>query len=324
MAEEFDPYYTWLSIPPDEQPPTLYRLLGLRRFEDNPDVIENAADRQMAHLRTFQSGKHSEDSQKLLNQVASAKINLLKPDKKAKYDKLLQEQIDLESSDSVLDEKSSARQEELSMTLVGFLEAIEAEKEKERQAKAEGKTGEPDDFDPYQAWLAVAPEDRPPTLYRLLGLRALEDNRKVIKTVAAKRTAQLRKHLSGEHAADAQRLLRQVTRARATLLDRNKKAEYDKLLRERMALEDKGSVLDAESSQRHEDLSTTLMGFLEAVEVEKLKRGAGETVGEKAKPAEPGRVARAVGRGRRVHDHHDRCPAGVRQIYRAGRQGDAG
>ena len=48
MGNSFDPYYRWLGIPPDEQPPDQYRLLGVKRFEEDPDVIEAAADRQMA------------------------------------------------------------------------------------------------------------------------------------------------------------------------------------------------------------------------------------------------------------------------------------
>ncbi len=86
MAEQFDPYYRWLGIPPEEQPANHYRLLGIKLFEDNPDVIEAAGDRQMGHLRTYQAGKHSQLSQKLLNEVAAAKICLLQPDKKAAYD----------------------------------------------------------------------------------------------------------------------------------------------------------------------------------------------------------------------------------------------
>ena len=58
MAEAFDPYYKWLAIAPEDQPPNLYQLLAVRTFEDDPDVIESAADQRMAHLRTFQSGKH--------------------------------------------------------------------------------------------------------------------------------------------------------------------------------------------------------------------------------------------------------------------------
>lgn len=92
MAASFDPYHVWLGIPPSEQPPNFYRLLGIPPFEDNPDVISSAADRQMAHLRSFQTGKHSAASQALLNQVATAKVRLLKPATKAAYDAELRKQ----------------------------------------------------------------------------------------------------------------------------------------------------------------------------------------------------------------------------------------
>ena len=55
MESQFDPYYTWLGIPPSQRPPTLYRLLGLQDFEPNGPVIEHAADRVMLHLRSFSS-----------------------------------------------------------------------------------------------------------------------------------------------------------------------------------------------------------------------------------------------------------------------------
>ena len=86
MAVEFDPYYVWLGIPPEEQPANYYRLLGLRLFENNGDVIDNAADRQMAHLRTYQGGKNGALTQQLLNEVAAARICLLDPKKRAAYD----------------------------------------------------------------------------------------------------------------------------------------------------------------------------------------------------------------------------------------------
>jgi WD40 repeat protein len=89
MSDSFDPYYTWLGIPPDEQPPNHYRLLGVRDFEDHADVIANAADRQMTHVRTFQSGKNSKHSQQILNELAKAKVCLLSPDKKQHYDEVL-------------------------------------------------------------------------------------------------------------------------------------------------------------------------------------------------------------------------------------------
>ena len=78
MSDEFDPYYAWLGIPPKDQPPNHYRLLGLDLFETNLDVIESAAFRQMGHVRTYQSGQHSRESQQLLNELSAAKISLLR------------------------------------------------------------------------------------------------------------------------------------------------------------------------------------------------------------------------------------------------------
>ncbi len=59
MADPFDPYHVWLGIPPDEQPPNHYRLLGIKLFEPNPDVIAHAADQRMSHLRSFQAGDNN-------------------------------------------------------------------------------------------------------------------------------------------------------------------------------------------------------------------------------------------------------------------------
>lgn len=93
MADSFDPYYKWLGISPQEQPPNHYRLLGINLFESDLDVIDAAADRQMAHLRGYQTGQHSAASQKLLNECSAARIALLNPDKKVEYDRQLRERL---------------------------------------------------------------------------------------------------------------------------------------------------------------------------------------------------------------------------------------
>jgi hypothetical protein len=67
-------------------PPNHYRLLGIEPFESDADVISSAADQRMLHLRGFQAGSHSAESQKLLNEVAAAKVCLLNAGKKASYD----------------------------------------------------------------------------------------------------------------------------------------------------------------------------------------------------------------------------------------------
>jgi formylglycine-generating enzyme required for sulfatase activity/cytoskeletal protein RodZ len=92
MSEAFDPYHRWLGISPKDQPPNHYRLLGLDHFEANLDVIEGAADQRMAHLKRFNTGKHSALAEKLLNEIAAARICLLNPAKKAIYDQALRPQ----------------------------------------------------------------------------------------------------------------------------------------------------------------------------------------------------------------------------------------
>lgn len=93
MNANFDPYWLWLSIPVSQQPPNHYRLLGLELFESDDEVISSAADRQIAHVSSFQSGEYAELSRKILNELAVARITLLNKEKKAKYDaKLRSEQ----------------------------------------------------------------------------------------------------------------------------------------------------------------------------------------------------------------------------------------
>jgi hypothetical protein len=93
MTAAFDPYHKWLGISPQDQPPNHYRLLGVEVFESDPDVISNAADGRMAQVKNFQSGKHSAVSQRILNEIAAAKVCLLNAGKKAEYDLRLREQL---------------------------------------------------------------------------------------------------------------------------------------------------------------------------------------------------------------------------------------
>ncbi len=83
----FDPYYKWLGIPSEEQPPTHYRLLGIQLLEQNAEVIEAAANRQMAYLQELSAGDdHIDEAQRLLGEVARARVCLLAAESKARYD----------------------------------------------------------------------------------------------------------------------------------------------------------------------------------------------------------------------------------------------
>lgn len=104
MSEPFDPYRKWLGIPPKEQPAHHYRLLGIATFEDDPDVIENAAARQMAHVRTFQTSKqHGPVSQRILTELSAAKVCLLDRERKTEYDVQLRSRLAAEGKLSSAD-----------------------------------------------------------------------------------------------------------------------------------------------------------------------------------------------------------------------------
>ncbi len=98
----FDPYRKWLGIPPHDQPPNHYRLLGIEVFESDPDVISNAADGRMGQIRTFQTGRHSDWSQRLLNEVAAARVCLLNEEKKAAYDETLRQELGSQNAPPVV------------------------------------------------------------------------------------------------------------------------------------------------------------------------------------------------------------------------------
>lgn len=93
VPEHFDPYHRWLAVPPKDQPPNHYRLLGLELFENDPDVIADAAEQRMAHVRNYQLGKYMALSQRILNELAAAKVCLLNPQEKAEYDQTLRAKL---------------------------------------------------------------------------------------------------------------------------------------------------------------------------------------------------------------------------------------
>jgi hypothetical protein len=93
VTQDFDPYHRWLGIPPSQQPANHYRLLGLELFETDPEVIRDAADRQMGHVRRYQLGPRQELSQRILNELGAARGYLLNPEKRAAYDARLRVEL---------------------------------------------------------------------------------------------------------------------------------------------------------------------------------------------------------------------------------------
>jgi pSer/pThr/pTyr-binding forkhead associated (FHA) protein len=91
--DDYDAYHLWLGIPPEEQPPSHYRLLGLRLFEENMEVIRNAADRQRSQVKRLGVNQFQQIGQELLNQIEAAKICLLRPEKRQVYDEQLRNEL---------------------------------------------------------------------------------------------------------------------------------------------------------------------------------------------------------------------------------------
>ena len=85
----FDPYHKWLGIPKDQRPPTFYQLLGISPGETDAEVIDEAAIRQTAHIRTYQIGPQAKECTKVLNEIAQARTALLNPAKRKEYDAFL-------------------------------------------------------------------------------------------------------------------------------------------------------------------------------------------------------------------------------------------
>ncbi len=101
-----DPYHKWLGIPPKHQPPDHYRLLGLEPFEDDRNVIATAADRQMGFIKTYQTGppEAEELSQRILNELAAARICLLNRKKKDVYDRGLRAELEKKQANTAVSE----------------------------------------------------------------------------------------------------------------------------------------------------------------------------------------------------------------------------
>jgi hypothetical protein len=89
--EAFDPYHQWLGISAAARPIHHYTLLGLTLFEADANKIAAAADERMRHVRQFQSGPRGMYTQRLLNELATARICLLSPTSKSLYDQQLQQ-----------------------------------------------------------------------------------------------------------------------------------------------------------------------------------------------------------------------------------------
>lgn len=81
-------YVDWLGIAPDQLPPDYYGLLGLSRFEPNPDRIRQAAEKRREQVR-LRSTQNRKLGQAILERLARAEQCLLDDSSRAAYDEKL-------------------------------------------------------------------------------------------------------------------------------------------------------------------------------------------------------------------------------------------
>jgi len=131
-ADAFDAYYVWLGIGAEEQPTHYYRLLDVKLFETNPDVIDTGFQRRMAYLRSIKAGDRLEQAERLKNELAEARRCLLQPQKKADYDAELKKRLSAisesaaaaNSAEPLSDIETVAKQ----LTDCGLIDSVRLEK----------------------------------------------------------------------------------------------------------------------------------------------------------------------------------------------------
>jgi hypothetical protein len=94
----------------------------------------------------------------------------------------------------------------------------------------------PTNFDPYHAWLRIPKGSRPLNHYQLLGLPPFTSEPPVIAEAAESQFAKLKPYLTGEHAASAQLVMKEIAQSKAVLLNAAARRSYDAELRKQMNL----------------------------------------------------------------------------------------
>lgn len=87
-------------------------------------------------------------------------------------------------------------------------------------------------YDVYHQWLGIPADEQPPNFYRLLGLADFESDIEVIRNAAERQALHVRRLGRGEFTDIGQELLNEVAQAKLTLISNEKRAQYDRSLRE--------------------------------------------------------------------------------------------
>jgi len=91
-----DRYSQWLGIEAGARPPDHYTLLGIARFCGDADLIDTVAHQRLDLLDRYSLGgsRESRDAcQEMMNEVARARVDLMNPQRREKYNQQLSGQV---------------------------------------------------------------------------------------------------------------------------------------------------------------------------------------------------------------------------------------
>lgn len=89
MSQGLNAYREWLGVAGTSEIPSYYELLGLRPLEPDTAQIEAAYQRQAGRLAARLSGEQADIAQRLMGELAEARLTLLTPTAKRAYDAAL-------------------------------------------------------------------------------------------------------------------------------------------------------------------------------------------------------------------------------------------
>jgi hypothetical protein len=194
-----NPYHLLLGIAPRNAAPDHYQFLGIDRLEMNADVIGSAAVRQCDHLHRHATGEFAAGIPALERRILAARDCLLDPTSHCQYAWELQG-----FQGAAGDPLSQAERR-------GF----------DTEFQQNWQLAQQSELDPLHLWLGISRHQRPASNHRLLGVAAGEQDPVVIRNAAERQIAFVRKFAIGAQSDQANALLRQLGRARATLLRGN-------------------------------------------------------------------------------------------------------
>jgi len=92
VSDAFDPYRDWLEISGGKAGADYYQLLGLAAYESDPRLIQTAADGRIALVEKIPPGSHAVERLQLLDELRAARLCLMNPAGRARYDAALRSQ----------------------------------------------------------------------------------------------------------------------------------------------------------------------------------------------------------------------------------------